>query len=87
MAALTTVFTTISTVAAAHNTSGVAAAVAAAPGVVATVTAAVGVPRERIVWLGPGVRPQLLGIRRNRKRHGPWGVGASDLLALDGTAQ
>jgi len=57
VAALTTVFTTISTVAAAHNTSGVAAAVATAPGVVATATAAVGVPRERIVWLGPGVSP------------------------------
>jgi len=86
VAAFTTVFTGITTVAAAHNASRVAAAVAAA-GVVATVTAAVGVHRETVVSLGPGVRPQLLGIRRTRERHGPWGVGAIHLLALDGTAQ
>ena len=85
MAAFTAVFTDISTVAAAHNASRVAAAVAAA-GVVATVTAAVGVHREPVVWLGPCVRPQLLGIRQTRERHGTWAVVASHLLALDGIA-
>ena len=87
MAALTIVFTDISTVAAAHNASRVAAAVAAAAaGVVATVTAAVGVHREPVVWLGPCVRPQLLRIRQSVERHGTWSVVASHLLALDGIA-
>ena len=87
VAALTTVFTDISTVAAAHNASRVAAAVAAAAaGVVATVTAVVGVLRKPVVWLGPGVGPQLLGIRQTVERQGTWAVVASHLLALDGIA-
>ena len=63
-----------------------AAAVAAA-GIVATVAAAVGVSREPVVWLGLGVRPQLLGIRQTLERHGPRAVGASHLLALNSIAQ
>jgi len=85
VAAFTTVLTAISAVAAAHNASGVAATVAAA-GVVATVTAAVGVTREPVICLGPGVRPQLLGIRQTRERHGTWAVVAIHLFALDGIA-
>ena len=63
-----------------------AAAVAAA-GIVATVTAAVGVFREPVVWLGPGVRPLLLGIGQTLERHGPRAVGASHLFALNSIAQ
>ena len=63
-----------------------AAAVAAA-GIVATVTAAVGVSRKPVVWLGPGVRPQLLGIGQTLERNGPRAVGTSHLFALNSIAQ